>query len=878
MIGKTISHYEILDKLGQGGMGIVYKARDTKLNRTVAIKFLPAIVGITEEEKARFINEAQSASALDHPNICTIHAIEETKDGRLFIVMAYYDGKPLNKLIEERPLPLPAVVDYALQIASGLGKAHDKEITHRDLKPANILITGEDKIKIIDFGLAKAAGQAMLTKTGTTLGTYPYMSPEQAQGERADYRSDIWSLGVLMYEMVTGRRPFKSEYESALVYSILNEDPEPVTALRSGVPMELERIISKCLEKVPGNRYQRTDDLIVDLRRVSNELSGTTIKSETENKSSVKTSVITERIPGRLSITKILAISSAAVLLIIAGIIYFTSNRSDVFDLTRSIAVLPLENLSLDPDDAFFAAGIHEDIIIQLSQIGSMQVIARSSVMNYQPGQRNIQNISHELGVQSILEGSVRRAADRVRVAVTLTDALTNRTLWANTFDRDFTDIFTIQSEIALEIARALEARLTPSEELQIAMQPTENAHAYELYMRARDYLNHPGALENNFRMAESLLNRSIEHDADFANAYALLSRVYTSLFWFNYDIGQDVLDNALMNAEKALELQPNLADSYMALGYYHYQGHRNYSKALENFNTALGYQPNNADIISSIGFVERRLGNFEESIAMVDKAISLDPRNLNLLFNNAQSKMLTRRHEAAEQDYLRVLEFAPNLPVIKVLISLNRILWKADSDAVKNFFADNPELREVVTGDWMRLQMLIGDFEGILQTLEKVPKEIYVGQLFLYTPSLLKAIAIDLSGNRSGARTHYLNALDEYLDMDEDYLNDPRYRMALGRIYAGLEQADEAVYHGKTAVKIIEEMVDALEGPTYKHDLAIIYAAIGQADEAVAIIRELISQPGYMTFARLSIEPAWNPIRNTPQFQALFHEANENI
>ena len=854
---------------------MVYKAQDTKLNRTVALKFLPVYVGVTEEEKIRFINEAQSASSLDHPNICTIHAIEESDEGRLFIVMAYYDGKPLNKVIEERPLPLPLLLNYAIQIASGLGKAHEKEITHRDLKPANILITGEDKVKIIDFGLAKAAGQAMITKTGTTLGTYPYMSPEQAQGERVDYRSDIWSLGVLIYEMVTGQRPFKSEYESALVYSILNEDPEPVTAMRSGVPMELERIISKCLEKEPKNRYQRADDLLVDLRRVLNELSESTTKSASAQKVTLNTSVKSESLFVRIPSTKNLVASTVAVLIIIAGIFYFTSNRSDVFDLTRSIAVLPLENLSLDPDDAFFAAGIHEDIIIQLSQIGSMQVIARSSVMNYQPGQRNIQNISSDLGVQSILEGSVRRVADRVRVSVTLTDALTNRTLWANTFDRDLTDIFTIQSEIALEIARALDARLTVTEELQMGLQPTENAHAYELYMRARDYFNQPGAQENNFRMTESLLIRSIEHDTGFAHAYALLSRVYTSLYWFNYESNREILEKSLMNAEKALELQPNLADSYMALGYYHYQGHRNYSDALENFNIALEFQPNNADIISSIGFVERRLGNFEESIVMVDKAISLDPRNLNLMFNNAQSKMLTRRHEAAEQDYLRVLEFAPNLSVIKVLITLNRILWKADIDAVKHFFADNPDLREDVTGDWMRLQMLIGDFEGILQTLEDVPRELYEGQLFLYTPSFLRAVAIDLSGDKSGARTYYLNALDEYFNMDDDYSNDPRYRMALGRIYAGLDQVDEAVYHGKAAVKIIEEMVDALEAPTYNNELAIIYAAIEQADEAVAIIRELLSQPGYMTYARLSIEPAWKPIRNTPQFQALLNEYN---
>ncbi|MCH8022039.1 serine/threonine protein kinase, partial [candidate division KSB1 bacterium] len=279
MVGKTISHYKILEKLGGGGMGVVYKAEDTKLKRTVALKFLPQDLSRDDESKERFIHEAQAASALDHNNICTIYEIDETKpapgepgDGQMFIAMACYDGETLKKKIEGGPLKLEDAIDISLQISEGLSKAHEKEIVHRDLKPANVMLTKDGVVKILDFGLAKLRGQTKLTKVGTTLGTAPYMSPEQARGEEVDNRTDVFSLGVLLYEMLTGQLPFKGDYHEAIIYSILNEDQEPITGLRTGVPMELERIVNKCLEKEPSSRYQQTNELAVDLQKVKKEL------------------------------------------------------------------------------------------------------------------------------------------------------------------------------------------------------------------------------------------------------------------------------------------------------------------------------------------------------------------------------------------------------------------------------------------------------------------------------------------------------------------------------------------------------------------------------------------------------------------------------
>jgi len=372
MIGTTISHYKIVEKLGEGGMGVVYKAHDTKLDRIVALKFMPKHVGADETEKKRFINEAQAASTLDHPNICTIYSIEESDDGNIFIVMAYYEGTSLKEKIDKGPLPLQEIVDYSIQIADGLQKAHEKGIIHRDLKPANVFITDEGKIKIIDFGLAKAAERSMMTKTGTTLGTVPYMSPEQAQGQKVDRRTDIWSFGVIMYEMITGQLPFRNDYDTALVYSIINEDPEPVTGIRTGVPIALENIVFKCLEKNPADRYQHADDISVDLRRTEK------VKTNFTERASQKRSSITSRRPVIKGAVFTSPVIIAALLFFLLGFILgiqFSGSRDMRFSpVTTRLAQVTFspglgDEPTWSPDGRFLAFTTDEqgklDIVVQ---------------------------------------------------------------------------------------------------------------------------------------------------------------------------------------------------------------------------------------------------------------------------------------------------------------------------------------------------------------------------------------------------------------------------------------------------------------------------------------------------------------------------------
>jgi serine/threonine protein kinase/tetratricopeptide (TPR) repeat protein len=608
MIGQTISHYRILQKLGEGGMGVVYKAEDTSLERIVAIKTLPRRIAASNEERERFKREAKAAAALNHPNIATIYGIEELED-ETFIVMEYIQGKELSQQTGSGPLPVDQAVDLALPIAEGLNAAHRKGIVHRDIKSSNIMMSESGQPKIMDFGLAKVRGAAQVTKEGTTIGTAAYMSPEQARGEEVDHRSDIWSFGVLLYEMIAGTRPFRSDYDQAVVYAILNEDPPALTEVRPEVPAEMEGIVKRCLAKDPDQRYQSIDETIGDLKA---------LRSPASDSTTAKQPVMAG---GRKRVPVLLAGLAGLIILVLGALYLFTPSES-VTVVQKSVAVLPFENLNRDEESEYFSDGMTEDIITQLSKIGELRVISRTSSMRYKGTDKGLREIGKELGVATLLEGSIRRSGGRVRITSQLVDAETDEHLWAEVYDRDLEDIFEVQSDVAQKIAAALQATLSPVEKARIERQPTSNLSAYDYYLKGRE--NYRQYRERDNEYAIEYFKKALVLDPDYSLAYAGLGDAYAQRQWrFGYPLAW--LDSSIAMSEKALEIDLNSAEAYKALGLaYEYKGWLR--QALEMNEKAVALNPSYQDAVANTGWTHWMLGNLNEGYRWMRRSTVLNP------------------------------------------------------------------------------------------------------------------------------------------------------------------------------------------------------------------------------------------------------------
>jgi eukaryotic-like serine/threonine-protein kinase len=657
MIGKIISHYEILEKLGEGGMGVVYKAHDTKLDRIVALKFLPSHIGTDETEKKRFINEARAASILDHSNICTIHSIEETNEGNIFIVMAYYEGMSLKAKIEQKPLPIKVVVNISIQIASGLQKAHTKGIIHRDLKPANIFITNDDHIKIIDFGLAKVRHQNMLTKSGSTLGTVPYMSPEQAQGVKVDHRTDIWSMGVVIYEMITGQHPFKSDYETALVYSIINEEPEPITAVRSNVPMELERIVRKALQKDRNFRYQSVEELIVDLNAVKREQEHDKSQKRAAPSGGFKSAYSSDK--GRLRIYFVGgAVLLFGVIIIIAASLFLFQSSS--LDEIRSIAVLPLTNLSGDSEQEYFSDGMTEALITDLAGITALRVISRTSMMQYKGVSKPLAEIARELDVDAIVEGTVMRSGLQVRITAQLIDAKTERHLWTNSYTRELQDILLLQSEVARAIADEIKITLTPQEHAHLTGVDVRmvNTDAYEAILKGRYFWNQ--RTPESLRRAIHFYEQAIAIDPEYADAYRGLGSTYMVMGVF-YGNPEENFPKARAYIEKALQLDGKVLGGNLGLGAYNLIYKWDWPAADRYLSREVELHPAFDHVNNVRGIYLASLGREDEAIVEFQKALRVDPLSLiiNADFGNAYYMM--RQYDQAIVQCQRTIDIDPN-------------------------------------------------------------------------------------------------------------------------------------------------------------------------------------------------------------------------
>jgi serine/threonine protein kinase/Tfp pilus assembly protein PilF len=567
MIDKKILHYKIIEKLGEGGMGVVYLAEDTKLKRQVAIKFLPPQMAVNNEERARFKIEAQAAAALNHPNITQIYAIEEANEN-IFLTMEYVKGQELKEEVRSRKLEVKEVIEIASQIAKGLQAAHEKEIVHRDIKTSNIMITNDGQVKIMDFGLAKLSGTGDLTKTSSTLGTTAYMSPEQVRGEVVDKRSDIWSFGVVLFEMLTGEHPFKGDYEAAIIYEILNEQPQDITSLRPEIQNNISQLISNLLKK---DADQRMSDCLEIIARLDDQ-------------------------PQK--------------------------EKLEVKD--NSIAVLYFENMSPDKDNDYFCAGMTEDIIIDLSKIHDIRVVPRSDVLPFSDNQVNSRKAGEILNVAYILEGSVRKAGKQLRITAQLIDVKTGFQVWAERYDRMMEDIFEIQMEVAEKITGAMKISLTDSEKESLAQKPTEDLRAYDFYLRGRDFLLAHG--ENNNNNAIKMFELALSIDPNYALVYVGLSEAYGHKFWA-FDGDKKWIDKMKAMINKALELDPNLIEAQFGNGLIaHFRN--KYDQSIQIFNKIIEWKNDFYPAHHWSGVGSEITKDYKVAIAKFRKAADLKPYN----------------------------------------------------------------------------------------------------------------------------------------------------------------------------------------------------------------------------------------------------------
>jgi len=743
------------------------------------------------------------------------------------------------------------------------------------------MITKDEVVKILDFGIAKdlyaskgnAAGvpsRTSLTQEGGLIGTPSYVSPKQACGEEVDHRSDIWSFGVTLYQMVTGQLPFVGEGNHELISAILNKTPAPVTSLRPGIPQALEMIVNKCLEKDQDRRYQTALELIADLREVKQTITATSLEFKTE-KSNLALARQTRR---WLWVVVLAAITVIATVILFRN--FFPEDVAPVSD-RKMLVVLPFENLG-PAEDEYFADGITQELMARLASVRELGVIARTSAVKYKNTDKTIRQIGEELGVEYVLGGTIRwqrmtEGQNRVRVTPKLIRTSDEIHLWAESYQMEMTDIFQVQSDIAIQVVEQLDITLLETEKRDIEAMPTANLDAYHAFLRGLEYRKRQTQrlieekMEEDVLMAVTMFERAIQLDPSFALAYAYLSRTHCDLYHF-YNHPEERLSLAKNAAQQALQLAPDLPQAHLAMGYYYY-GLRDYDLALREFEIVRENRPNDDDALEATAYALRRSGNFEAAVENLSKALELNPQKVSLLFEIGATYANLREYEKAEEYYNKAISLSPDFTVVYRNKSWNQFHWKGDTEKARETLKQMPG-----ESGWLlaNLDFLDRDFRSALNRYNSIEVEVIDGQVY-YTPKALKIAQIyNLIGRPELAKNYYDSARIHLENKLEERPDDSRVYASLGIAYAGLGLKEEAVRAGQTAVKLMPVAQDALIGSLRIFELAEIYTMVGEKDAAVENIKYLLSIPRGSRISRSLFrnDPTWDPLRQHPVFLSL--------
>jgi serine/threonine protein kinase/tetratricopeptide (TPR) repeat protein len=860
MIGSQILHYRVLEKLGEGGMGEVFLAEDTKLDRKVALKFLPYHFSKDPDFKARFEHEAKAAAALNHPNIVTVFELNEY-EGRLFIAMEYVEGKSLEQLIAAGDLPLEQTVDIARQICDGLGKAHAAGIIHRDIKPSNILIDTDGRARILDFGLAKSHKATTETKTGTTLGTLQYESPEQCVGKPVDARSDLFSVGCVLYEMIAGRPPFTGEAEEAIRYSILNEEPEPLARYKSGDSQDLQRIVSKLLEKDPELRYQSAAGITADLKRLG------TAPAEAQHK-------------GR----RWLAPLVVALVLILAAAALFTICPWCEDHEAPVLAVLPFENLG-EPEDEQFADAIATEIGARVSKVHGLKVIASLSAGRFKGSTASVGDIGQELGATHLLTGSVRwqrqeGRPDRIRIVPELIKSSDASQVWADVYDGELNEVIALPTDIAAEVIGALDVTLVAPEERALNAKPTQDLEAYQYFVRGREYWHRWEEGVEDLDRAIEFFEKAVSLDTTFADAWAELASVSAWYYASGFDHSEARIEIAEEAAERACQHDSLGGISHLALGYVRYYIRQDYAGALKEFELARKALPNSSDAIASVGYIKRRFGAWSESLKLQRQASALNPFNAWMLDELIWTCIHMRRWTEAQQLLDRAMALYPDRGTpyrLQIEVHLSR---DGDLEAMRNTLRTaESRMKDAssLLSSWCTYYYLSGDFEAALTCSQELGARAATvtdtAAHFFRMARMYRGV-----GQAEVSLAYFDSALvyTQSIRWDDLFPNIAYRPASLGLLYAGLGEREKALEGARDNIEAYPLEKDWIIGANELTDLALTYVWVEEYDLAVDILDSVLSIPSGWSVASVRLHPFWEPLRDRPRFQALLDRGDK--
>jgi serine/threonine protein kinase len=905
---QRFENYEVVKRqdgtpveLGRGAMGVTYKAFDVDLRCLVTLKVISARYLNDESAKLRFLREARAAASLRHPNVASVFHLGRCGEN-YFYAMEFVEGETLESVVKRSGrLEAKLALKITTQVTAGLAAVHKGDLVHRDIKPTNIMVSLEENgsvtVKIIDLGLAKAVNgtpsEAAISMPGAFAGTPEFASPEQFAGVGVDIRSDLYSLGVTLWQMLTGQTPFRGSPAEVMYQH--QHAPLPLEQL-IGLPQPIVVLLQVLLEKDPKWRFQSPVELLNVLPRVADAMNAgrsithqnfRTITDEQLGTGSKATSIFPRLIAvigsrkTHLILWALLALLAAGGLITIISTFFTTSHTIPDASIPalsaakipeKSIAVLPLESLSDNKSDTYFADGVQDEILSNLSKVSQLKVISRTSVMTYRStNDRNLRSIANALGVANVVEGTVRRDGNRVRVTTELVDARTDQTLWSDSYDRNLTDIFAIQSDIAQTVASKLSARLSPDERKDIEEKPTNNLEAYDLYLQAKQLLGPNSDVvlwsseKATFSKAISLLEEATQKDRKFALAYCMIANAHDYLYHDRVDPTPERrgLGDAAVN--EALRLRPDLAEVHLAAAFHLFSCYRDFERARVQIAIAAQVLPNNSDLLQITALIDRVQGRWDKAVAGLDRAATLDPRNPDLVTTLADTYRCLRRYRDYERISERLAELQPDQPLFTLYKAESAFAEKADLKGIRAAYEALPTSMKddvKITLERVYYAACARDFATAGEIVSKSPNE-EVGFFGPLVPRRIVALWLELVQGNHPTIEEFGAAREQLYRKVEADRTDPFLMATLALADVALGRKEESIQEGRRAMEMRPISEDVEDGPVIARNVAVVYAWANQSDIAFEQLNILIKMPNYrLTYGDLKTDPSWDPLR----------------